>query len=402
MTSRTRWLVVAVSTPLVLFVVVGSLLGAAPREPQQGPVEIAQFRDVLSLIMQGYVEKVDIERVMDGAMRGLADSLDSSSAYLTPPEVKALEAKVPLPAGDTGLIITRQFYLRIVGVRDGSPAAKAGLLTGDFIRMIDGKPTRDMSAFAGTRLLRGAPGSKVTLTVIRSNPTDPHEFTLVRTVPVTTPADLVAVAPINGKSVAGAEAHVRVSSFDAGAAAALRQTFATLQKDGARGAVIDLRNASDGPLDEGVAAARLFIKSGTIAIKAGRAPEKTAITAGPGDGAVTMPVVLLISNGTANAAEVFAAALAGNNRAELVGEPTAGLAAEQKLVLLPVSPAESHGLWLTYARYMHVDGKQPIHERGVRPTVGVEIPTPGFDELPPATDQPLAKAVEQLRVKLGK
>jgi carboxyl-terminal processing protease len=398
MTSRTRWLVVAVSTPLVLFVVVGGLLGAAPRDPQQGPVEIAQFRDVLGLIMQGYVEKVDVERVLDGAMRGLADSLDASSAYLTPAEVSALESGAALPAGDTGLIVTRQFYLRVVGVRDGSPAAKAGLQTGDFIRMIDGKPTRDMSAFAGTRLLRGAPGSKVALTVIRSNPTDPHEFTLVRTAPVATPADFVVVKPVNGKSVAGAEAHVRVASFGQGAAAALRQAFATLQKDGAKGAVIDLRGAADGVLDEGVAAARLFIKSGTIAIKAGRQPEKTTITAGPGDGAVTMPVVLLISNGTANAAEVFAAALAGNNRAELVGEPTAGLAGEQKLVKL----TENHGLWLTVTRYLQVDGSQPIHERGVRPTVGVEIPTPGFDELPPATDQPLAKAVEQLRVKLGK
>lgn len=398
MTARTRWLVVAVSTPLVLFVVVGGLLGAAPREPQQGSVEIAQFRDVLSLIMQGYVEKVDIDRVMDGAMRGLADSLDASSAYLTPPEVKSLETNAPLPAGDTGLIITRQFYLRIVGVRDGSPAAKAGLQTGDFIRMIDGKPTRDMSAFTGTRLLRGAPGSKVTLTVIRSNPTDPHEIGLTRTAIATTPADLVVVKPVNGKSVAGAEAHVRVASFGTGAAAALRQAFATLQKEGARGAVIDLRGTADGALDEGVAAAKLFVKSGTIAIKAGRPPAQTTVTAAAGDGAIAMPVVLLISNGTANAAEVFAAALAGNNRAELVGEPTAGLAAEQKLVRL----TEGHGLWLTHLRYMQVDGKQPIHERGVRPTVGVEIPTPGFDELPPATDQPLTKAVEQLRVRLGK
>ena len=81
--------------------------------------------------------------------------------------MKALETNAALPAGETGLVITRQFYLRIVGVRDGSPAAKAGLQTGDFIRMIDGKPTRDMSAFTGTRLLRGAPGSKVVLTVIR-------------------------------------------------------------------------------------------------------------------------------------------------------------------------------------------------------------------------------------------
>ncbi len=82
-------------------------------------------------------------------MRGLADGLDPSSAYLTPDEVRAIEAKAAPPAGDVGLVVTRQFYLRVVGVRDGSPAAKAGLQTGDFIRMIDDRATRDMSAHHG-------------------------------------------------------------------------------------------------------------------------------------------------------------------------------------------------------------------------------------------------------------
>ena len=107
-----------------------------------------------------------------------------------------------------------------------------------------------------------------------------------------------------------------------------------------------------------------------------------------------MPVVLLISNGTANAAEVFAAALSGNDRAELVGEPTAGIAALQHLVKLP----ENRGLWMTYAQYLTVDGK-PLHEHGLRPTVGVEEPNVAFDEAPPTTDDALAKAVERLKAK---
>jgi carboxyl-terminal processing protease len=191
-------------------------------------------------------------------------------------------------------------------------------------------------------------------------------------------------------------AHVRVVTFSPEAVAALKQAFAGFGKPKVGSAVIDLRGIADGTPADGIAAAKLFIKTGTIAVRAGRPPGRvTTIAAEPGDGAITMPVGLLVSNGTAGAAEVFAAALSGNNRAELIGEPTAGIAGVQKLVKLP----ENRGLWITYERYMGVDGKDPIHERGLRPTVGVEIPTPGFDEVPSATDEPLAKAAERMRSK---
>ena len=101
-----------------------------------------------------------------------------------------------------------------------------------------------------------------------------------------------------------------------------------------------------------------------------------------------------MSNGTAGAAEVFAAALNGNGRGDLVGEPTAGLAAEQRLVALP----ENRGLWMTYARYLAADG-EPIHGRGLRPTVAVESPSVGFDDAPPAADAMLTKAIERLKTR---
>jgi carboxyl-terminal processing protease len=137
------------------------------------------------------------------------------------------------------------------------------------------------------------------------------------------------------------------------------------------------------------------VKTGTLATRAGRAAaDKTVIAAAAGDGAVTMPLVLLVSNGTANGAELFASALAANGRAELIGEPTAGISAVQHLVKLP----ENRGLWLTYARYLGKDGKS-IHERGLPPTVAVEEPSFGFDETPPATDDMLNKAIERLKSK---
>jgi carboxyl-terminal processing protease len=386
MTSKSRLLVFLFSTPLVVLAAVGGLLGASPKVPQQSFSHLRVFDDVVSLIMSSYVEPVDIDKVMDGAMRGLTDGLDASSAYLTPDEVKAAEGGAPLPPGDVGLVVTRQFYLKIVGVRDGSPAARAGLRTGDFIRGIDGKPTREASAFAGARLLRGAPGSKVQLTILRGNTTEPHAVDLVRE---TMKGDLVT-----GKRLPGGEGYVRVISFATGAAAAIRKQIDGLRQAGAPSVVIDVRGIADGPVEEGIAAARQFVKTGAIATLAGRGTDRTVTSAAAGDGAVTMPIVVLVSNGTANAAEVFAAALSGSQRAELVGEPTAGIAAVQHLVKLP----ENRGLWMTYARYLASDGK-PIHERGVMPSVGVEEPTVPFGEAPPSTDDALNKAVDRLKTK---
>jgi carboxyl-terminal processing protease len=387
MSSKSRWAVFLVSTPLVVLVAIGGMLGASTEPQQRNDTNLAVFRDVLTLVMQNYVEPVDIDRVFEGAMRGLAEGMDSSSAYLTPDEVRAVDSTAPMPPADVGLVVTRQFYLRVVGVRDGSPAAKAGLQTGDYLRMIDSKPTRDMSALTGTRLLRGAPGTKVSVTVIRGNPADPHPIELVRALPS---------GGITMDTQPGGFARVRVASFIPDAANVMRGIFDQLAKQKVGGAVIDLRGTADGDLETGIAAARLFVKSGTIGVRAGRKTDKVTTTAAAGDGAITMPVVLLVSNGTANAAEVFAAALSGNDRAELVGEPTAGIAARQRLVRLP----ENFGIWMTYERYLTVDGAHPIHERGLRPTVGVEMPVVGFDEVPPATDQPLARAIDVLKKKV--
>lgn len=386
MSSKSRWLIVLVSTPLVILAAVGGLLGATQPAPQQSFKDLPVFQDVLSLIMSSYVEKVDVDKVMEGAMRGLADGLDPVSAYLMPEEVKAIQANTALPKGDVGIIVSRQFYLRILGVRDGSPAARAGLRSGDFIRGIDGKPTREISAFTGMRLLRGAPGSKVQLTVIRGNAAEPHVLDLVR--------EALTPDAVTSKKLPGGEGYVRVASFASGTSAGLKKEFDTLRQGGATSAVIDLRGIAGGTPDDGLAAAKLFVASGTLATLSDRAGKKTVITAAAGDGAITMPVVLLVSNGTANAAELFAAALSGNKRADLVGEPTAGLAAAQRLVPLP----ESRGLWMTYARYLAPDGKV-IHEHGLTPTVAVEEPTVLFGDAPPATDVPLEKAIDRLRLK---
>jgi carboxyl-terminal processing protease len=235
MTSRTRLLVLAISTPIIAFAVIGGYLGQAMAKDDTYQ-HLRVFEDVVSLVLNNYVETVDVKKAMKGAMNGLADGLDADSGYLTPDMVKAFEANAPAAPGDVGLEVTRQYYLRVVSARDGSPAAKAGIRTGDFIRGIDGRATRDMSLFEGARLLRGAPGSKVTLLVIRGNAADPHTIELVR--------ERLTGPEVVSKMADAATGYLRPLEFSKQSPVQIKQAIDALAKSGASRYVIDLRGTA--------------------------------------------------------------------------------------------------------------------------------------------------------------
>jgi carboxyl-terminal processing protease len=381
MTSRTRFWVLVVSTPVIAFALIGGYLGQAMTRDDTYR-NLAIFGDVFDLVVDNYVEDVDVQKAMRGALRGLADGLDSDTAYLTADLVRTFGSSDAQPA-EIGVDVTRQYYLRIISARDGSPAAKAGLRTGDYIRAIDGRATRDMSAYEGARLLRGPNGSKVNLLVIRSNaPAEPHEITLVRERPAGTEVTSRMVNPATG--------YVRLLEFSSNSPSRLKQAFEALEKTGATRYVLDLRGTSRGDLDEGVAAARLFVKSGTLAVRQTKTG-KEVITAQASDGSISAPVVLVVDQGTTGAAEVFAAALDGNSRADLVGERTLGRAARQQLVKLP----DGSGLLLSSMRYL-TPSSQAIHEKGLTPDLQVDQPDVEFGADAPTADSTLEKAIERI------
>jgi carboxyl-terminal processing protease len=384
MTSRTRLLVLAISTPVIAFAVIGGFLGQAmTRDDSYQSLRV--FEDVISLVLNNYVEEVDVNRAMRGAMHGLAEGLDADSAYLTPALVKSLESEENSGQADVGLQLTRQYYLRVVSARDGSPAAKAGLRPGDFIRGIDGRATRDMSVFEGVRLLQGAAGSKVSLLVIRGNAADPHVVDLLR--------ERVTTPEVTSRMADGTTGYVRIAEFSKQTPTLVKQNLDTLGKSALR-YVIDLRGTARGDIDDGIATARLFVKSGNLAIRQSKGDQREPVLAQPNDGAIAAPAVLLVDAGTAGAAEVFAAALNGNARADLVGEHTLGRAARQRLVKLP----DGSGLWLSHLRYLTPAGN-PLHEKGLEPDVQVEQPDVDFGIEPPSTDATLQKALEHFTQK---
>jgi carboxyl-terminal processing protease len=382
MTSRTRAFVLAVSIPVIAFTVIGGYLGQALAKDDTYQ-HLRVFEDVISLVLNNYVEEVNVNEAMKGAMKGLADGLDPESAFLTPELARTVEANAAAGPADVGLVLTRQYYLRIVSARDGSPAARAGLRSGDFIRAIDARPTRDMSAYEGSRLLAGAPGSKVKLLVIRGNAADPHEIELTR--------ERITGAEIASHMADATTGYIRIVEFSKETPTRLKQTVDALAKTKATRYLIDLRGTARGDLDDGVAAARLFVKSGTLAIRQAKGDQRQPIVAAAADGAITAPVVLLVNQGTAGAAEVFAAALADNDRADLVGEQTLGRAARQRLIKLP----DGSALLLSNLRYLTPDG-DAIHEKGLEPDEEVEQPEVEFGTEPPTTDATLQKGLERV------
>jgi carboxyl-terminal processing protease len=380
MSPRTRRTVLWLSAPVVAFAIVGGFLNrVTAREETYQHLKV--FEDVVQLIANQYVEKVDSDKVMLGALTGLADSLDPDSAFLSADQVKQVESGAALPAGDVGIDLTRQYYLRVIATRDGSPAAKAGLRTGDYVRAIDDTATRETSVFEGMRLLRGAPGSKVKVTIMRGGVNEPHVVELTR--------EAIQTPDVTSRIASPGVGYLRVAAIGPGTADLAKAQAGDLAKSGASTLVIDVRRTSGGAPEHGLALARLFVGQGTLAVRETKGLPRETIAARAPDGAIAQPVTILVDNGTSGAAELFAAALAGNKRAELVGEHTIGRAAQQKLIKLP----DGTGLWLTTSRYLMPDGS-PLHEKGLEPTVPVNEPEVEFGQVAPADDPILDKALE--------
>ena len=384
MTSRTRLWVLAISTPVIAFAIIGGYLGQAmTRDDTYQHLRV--FEDVVSLVLNNYVEAVDVNKAMKGAMNGLADNLDADSAFLPATVAGAFESNTANGPADVGVELSRQYYLRVISVRDGSPAAKGGVRPGDFIRAIDKRSTKDISIYEGDRLLHGAAGSKVSLLIIRGNAADPHEVDLVR--------DRSTVPALSSKMADPTTGYIHIVEFTKQSPQQVKQAIDALAKTGATRYIVDLRGATRGDLDDGLAAARLFVKTGTLAVRETKANKET-VSAQAGDGTVTAPLVLLVDESTARAGEVFAAAIDENKRGEMIGSHTVGSAARQKFVKLP----DGSAMLLSYLRYLGPDGTA-IHEKGLQPETQVDEPDVEFGQPAPTTDATLQKALDYFAQK---
>jgi carboxyl-terminal processing protease len=384
MSSRSRLAVALVSTALIAYVAVGALLGRVMGDTSYGQLLI--FGEVVRMVIDSYVEPVNLDRAMAGARQGMADALDGDSVYLEPEEFRQVQQPAKEGDADVGLLLTRRFaFVMVVAPRPGSPAEKAGLRPGDIVRSIDEKHTRQMPGVVAERLLRGAPGSSVKLDILRAG-ADPFDVTLVRERPAPS-------APA-GKMLADSIGYLKLDDFTPGAAEDLRTQVEALKKGGAKSFVLDLRSAAFGAPAEAPKVAEIFLHGGPVAKLVGRRQPEQVLQADAAKQAWTGPLVALVGNGTAGPGEIVAGALSEADRAPLVGERTFGRAGVTQPVPLPEG-----GLLLTTAKYVTPKGAS-IHGEGLKPTVPVDERTEEDEDLPadaPRPDRALDKALEMLK-----
>jgi carboxyl-terminal processing protease len=385
MSHRARLLVALVSTGLIGYIAVGSLLARVLGDTSYG--QLAIFNEVIRMVIDSYVEPVNVDRAMAGARLGMADALDGDSSYLDAEQFRLYQQPPKEPDAEVGLVLTRRFsFVMVVSARPGSPADKAGLRPGDILKSIDDRHTRPMPAVVADRLLRGAPGSSVKLGILRAG-ADPFDVTVVR-------ERVLPVAP-SGKMLEGGTGYVQVSDFGPNVADDVRTRVEDLKREGASRLVLDLRGAAWGAPADGAKVAELFLQGGPVAKRVGRRIDEELLQADPSHNVWSGPLVALVGNGTAGPGEIVAAALADAGRAKLVGERTFGRAAESKAVPLPEG-----GLVLTVAKYMSPKGTA-IHGEGLTPSVPVAAQRDEDEDLPEGTTPPdriLEKGIEVVTV----
>lgn len=386
MSARSRLFVALLSTVLIGYVAAGSVLGRVLGDSSYG--QLAVFNEVVRLVLEAYVEPVNLDRAMAGARLGLTEALDGDSAYLDADEFRLYQQPAKDADADVGLVLTRRFgFLMVVSTRPGSPAERGGLKAGDIVKSIDGRHSRPLAVPVGERLLRGAPGSLVKLAVLRSG-SEPFEVSLVR--------ERLAPLPPKGKLLDGGTGYLKVGEFPGRAAEGVREEVEALEREGARTLVLDLRGAAYGQPADGVKVAELFLKGGVVAKLSGTKVPEQVMSADPARSVWERPMAVLVDTGTAGAAEIVAAALADAGRASVVGERTFGRAAVQKAV-----PLGEGGLVLTVAKYSSPKGT-PIHGKGVEPTVTVALSTDNDETTAPGADPVLEKALEILGTEAKK
>jgi len=337
---------------------------AAATPARETPYEmLEQLGRVLVLIENEYVEPVDRRRLVEGAIKGMVAELDPHSGYLPPQDWAIFQSDTEGKFGGVGVEVDfRDEYVMVIAPIEGSPAERAGVRSGDHIVAIDNKPVRDKTPDELIRSMRGAPGTKVVLSVKRGGKDELLHFTLTR--------EVIVVASVAHKLLAGGVGYVRLKQFQNGTHDELLEAAAKLRKaNGADldGVILDLRNNPGGLVDEATAVADEFLAGGVIYTTRHRDRVVDEARAGRGGVLRRGPLVVLVNEYSASAAELVAGALQDHRRGTVVGAKTFGKGSVQTLIDLPGQA----GLRLTTMRYYTPSGRA-IQAQGIQPDVLVE------------------------------
>ena len=408
--SKILLLVVSVVLVLVVFLGVNTsgVSAAGADDPQDGAYkQINVYSEVLRHIQTDYVVEPNIPAVTNGALRGLLESLDADSSYLTPEEYKAYKADKGGKA-QVGINISKRYgYATVVSVVPGSPADKANLNDGDIIEAIGTQDTRELSLLSIQRLLDGQPGTELSIAVVRPRRAVPEKVTMMR--------GEAALPPVQETMYENSSIlYLKPGALDREHVSQVETKLKNMQKTGSKKVLLDLRDVAAGDMGEATRLANFFLKTGTIATLEGQKFPKQTFEADASKSInTTAPLVVIVNRGTSGPAELVAGALLDDKRADLIGERTFGEGAQQKTFELPDGAA----LILSVAKYGSPSGKT-LQDEGVTPGVLVASAIPdeqggGDDEAAVETtpttpvvkkpgvqvDEQLSKALDLLKAK---
>jgi carboxyl-terminal processing protease len=356
MMTKNKVLFLTLSVALMVVLLTGAVFGQVT---QKGSAfrYLSIFSEVFDLVRSNYVEPVQSEQLMDGAFAGVTDAIDEFSYYVPSEQMAAYKGFSDVDDNGLGLIVTRRFgYAYVIAPVKGSPAEQAGLARGDFIEKIDGQSTHRMAVWQVRAALQQ--NRPITLHVLRSGETQREQIRIE-------PKSFRPVA-LETDTISGV-GYIRIPFFDAGTAEQFRTALNDARSRGLRKLIVDVRGNAGGSVEEAIQAADDLLTSGLITSLSGRKVETKrwqASRATSYDGELQV----LTDLGSASGAEIFAAAIRGNNRGKLVGVSTYGKAIEQRFVPLP----SGGGVQMTIGRYTTPDLKA-ITSTGVKPDVVVDL-----------------------------
>ena len=323
--------------------------------------ELRTFTEVLERIRTSYVEPVDDATLLENAIRGMLEGLDPHSAYLEPEAFQGLQDTTTGQFGGLGLEVGQEDgFIKVISPIDDTPASRAGIEPGDLIVKIDDHPVKGMSLMDAVEQMRGAPGSKITLTLVRGAGR-PFDVQLERAV--------IKVRSVRTETLEPGYAYLRITQFQNNTGDEVRRSLVSLNEKGElKGLVMDLRNNPGGVLQSAVEVADAFLDEGLIVYTKGRlANTELRFNATAGNPSADVPVVVLINGGSASASEIVAGALQDWGRAVIMGTDSFGKGSVQ--TVLPLN--NDRALKLTTALYYTPKGRS-IQAQGIVPDIHVE------------------------------
>jgi carboxyl-terminal processing protease len=332
------------------------------------------FMDVFQRVKADYVDRVDDEKLIKGAIEGMLSSLDPHSSYLDARDFQQLRTQTDGNYGGIGLAVTmEEGAVKVIAPTDGTPAWRAGIKAGDFITHIDGQLVYGGTLDDAVDKMRGAAGTQVKLSIAREGRDAPFDVTITRAV--------IELKPVKWK-VKGNVGIIHIVSFSANTGNDVRMAIRAIDKSLGRrpiGYVLDMRSNPGGLLDEAVSVSDAFLEKGVIVSQRGRSREDTqTYFARPGDDTGGLPVIVLVDAGSASASEIVAGALQDQHRALVMGERSFGKGSVQ--TLLPMSSTTA--LRLTTARYYTPSGRS-VQEGGIQPDILVpQLSDPDYEKKP--------------------